>query len=221
MFKLHHLITIVMVYFIASITSITSTQAQNAKPKPAASGFALSVGQLSPMGFGLVDDDHLNIGTRIGYRTGRLQPFMVLDFTRVSGEVTDSYIDYNIDGEEITIKDEDNFSANLLTIGAGLKYLLTEPKAKRVQSYLLGSVYTMIPTAESNGNDFQDELEDTFAFGLTGGFGAQYAFSGRFSAGLELGLSYATASAASKNSDDSASGSLLYLYQMLFLEFVL
>ena len=206
---------------ILFITSAFSGQVQAHDSKGPPSGFALSIGKLSPIGLGLVDEQHIDVGTRIGYRLGRMQAFLVLDYANISGELTDSYLDYDFETDrEITVKSEDSFSGSMLTVGAGLKFLLNKPKSKQVQSYLVGSVYTFIPSVEVDGEEIDDELEDSTAFGLTAGFGAQYAFNHHFSAGLELGVSYASASIASK-SDDEAGASLMQLYNMLFLEVVL
>ena len=207
-----------IVLFIIGIFS-NHVQAHDSKGAP--SGFAISVGQLSPIGLGIIDEQHIDVGTRIGYRVGRIQAFLVLDYANISGELTDS--DYGYDYEtdrEFTFKSKDSLSGSMLTVGAGLKYLLNEPKSRQVQSYLVGSVYTFIPSIEIDDEEITDELESSSAFGLTAGFGAQYAFSHHFSAGLELGLSYTSASIMSK-SEDEAGASLMQLYNMLFLEFVL
>ena len=203
------------------ITSALSDQAQAHNGKEPPSGFALSIGKLSPIGLGLVDEQHIDVGTRIGYRFGKMQAFLVLDYANISGELKDTYLDYDFDtDQEVTVTSEDSFSGSMLTVVAGLKFLLNEPKSKQVQSYLVGSVYTFIPSVELDGEEIDDELKDSTAFGLTAGFGAQYAFSHHFSAGLELGVSYASASIVSK-SDDEAGMSLMQLYNMLFLEVVL
>jgi hypothetical protein len=194
-------------------------QAHDSKGPP--SGFAISVGKLSPIGLGIIDEQHVDVGTRIGYRVGRVQAFLVLDYANISGELTDSYIDYDYETDrEITVKSKDSFSGSMFTVGAGLKYLLNAPKSGQVQSYLVGSAYTFIPSIEIDGEEVDEELENSSAFGLTAGFGAQYAFSHHFSAGLELGVSYTSASIVNKN-DDEAGASLTQLYNMLFLEFVL
>ena len=172
--------------------------------RPGVDGFALSAGQLSPVELGILDESHTQIGTRIGYRIGQMQPYLVLDYAR--GGLTESN------------GDEKSFSLSLLTVGLGLKYLLAAPKSQNVQAYFSGAVFTFIPTLELNDKPIDEISDNSTAFGVLAGFGGQYAVSPRFSTGLEIGLSYSNVSA--DFGDEVIDVDLMHLYHMFFLEFI-
>jgi hypothetical protein len=192
-------------------------------------GFALSAGNLSPINLGILDEGHSQMGTRIGYRFGRLQPFGFVDFARGSF-INESTFEEGDGADLIKDTNKDNSTLTLITAGAGLKYLLKDPKAKSAQPYVVGSVFTVIPMATANDIDIK-ELDKATSWGALAGFGTQYSFSKHFSAGIELGLSYFTAN-YTYTTDDSY-GTYLYrqtdqtglglwqLYHMLFVEIVL
>ena len=208
-----------MSVMITMMLGTLSSHAQETSKSKTPSGLTLSVGQLTPLGLGLLDDQHLNLGTRIGYRTGRMQPYLILDYARLGAEFEEDTYDYDdMTGEETVRWSKSTLSGSLLTVGAGLKYLLTEPKPKRVQTYLTGALFTFIPVVEINDETPDDSIEGS-AWGGSLAFGAQYAMHRRFSIGAELGVNYSSASLEIDR--EKASADLLYLYNMLFLEFIL
>lgn len=192
-------------------------------------GFAISAGNLSPVNIGILDEGHSQIGTRLGYRLGRLQPFGFLDFAKAS-LIDESTYEEGDGTDLIKNTNKDNINLTLITAGAGLKFLLNEPKAKTVQTYLVGSVFTVIPMASANDKAIK-ELDKATSWGGLAGFGTQYSFSKHFSAGIELGLSYFNAN-YEYITDDSYGGyiyrqtdaqgiGLWQIYHMLFVEMVL
>ena len=190
-----------------------------AKDKTSPTGFALSVGQLSSIGQSVELGETLlpNIGTRIGYRIGRLQPFLLIDYTNISNsrETSPPPFTSPYEGGNETLSRQQSMS--LITVGTGLKWLLNEPKSKSIQTYFLGSVYTIITTSELDMS--QVETADPTIIGGTSAFGMQYAFTHHFSAGLEVGMSYVSVS--TDNYTGKSNTDLIHLYDMLFLEFVL
>jgi hypothetical protein len=52
---------------------------------------------------------------------------------------------------------------------------------------LYGSLFTLLPTA-SGEEELEDILDDTWDFGFSGAFGAEYFFHRQFSVGGEFGL---------------------------------
>jgi hypothetical protein len=192
-------------------------------------GFAISAGNLSPVNIGVLDEGHSQIGTRLGYRLGRFQPFIFLDFAKAS-LIDESTSEEGYSADLVKDTSKDNIKLTLITAGAGLKFLINEPKANTVQTYLVGSVFTVIPMASANDQQIK-ELDKATSLGGLAGFGTQYSFSKHFSAGIELGLSYFTANYKYVN-DDSYGGylyrqtntqglALWQIYHMLFIEMVL
>ena len=194
------------------------------KSQDIARGYTLTLGKLSaaetdqasPFNGSLIDEEHIQTGLRLGYRMGRAQPFMVLDYGHVSSSSEDTYYD---EFDDETYTDRGSLSMHLLTVGAGLKYALSEPKTRAVQTYLVGSLFTFIPLVTEDGKRVDEINDDYFAFGLNAGFGAQYSFHPRFSAGAELGLKYARLSRSSEGYERVISSA--HLYHMFFMEFVL
>ena len=189
-------------------------------PSALADGVTLSLGKISPVDFGVGDEGHLQLGNRIGYRFGRLQPQLVLDYARLSVSEDYTYDDYDYDlNKDISVHKQNEATTGLLTIGAGLKYFLTETKAKTVQTSISGSLFTFIPLLSVNGEADEDLFKDSSAFGFNLAFGAQYAFHERFSLGMELGAAYSSVNL--NQSSSSYSASLFHIYHSMFLEFVL
>ena len=192
-------------------------------------GFALSAGNLSPVNVGILDEGHSQMGVRMGYRIGRLQPFGFVDFAR--GTLYDEVSYEEGEKNNVTKNTTDNdASLTLITAGAGLKFLLNEAKAKSAQAYLVGSVFTVIPMTKGNDLDLKI-LDKSSSLGALVGFGTQYSFSKHFSLGIELGLSYFNASYTNTNDDsystyiyrqtETVSASLWQIYHMIFMEIVL
>jgi hypothetical protein len=212
--------TLILVFaLIITIAPDIFDNTAQAKDKTPPTGFALSVGQLSSIGqSGELGEILLhNIGTRIGYRIGRIQPFLLIDYTNISNsnEISPPMSTSPYGGGNETLSRQQSMS--LFTVGTGLKWLLNEPKSKSIQTYLLGSVYTIIATSELDMP--QPEIADPTIIGGTSAFGMQYAFTRHFSAGLELGISYTNVfidKYTGKSNTD-----FIHLYDMLFLEFVL
>ena len=212
-------ITLLITILMSSSLLVSSAFAD--KKAAGVDGIAISVGQLSPVEFGVLDESHVQTGARIGYRFGRLQPYLILDYAQGNLEAKDTYLDYDFDTDmDVEVTSEDAIKASLLTVGLGLKYLLVEPKSGAVQTYLSGSVFTFIPTLEIDEKVIDEISDNSTAFGVLAGFGAQYSFHKRFSLGLELGLSYSNIK-ADFGDDDLLDVALTHSYQMFFLEFIL
>ena len=196
--------TVILFIIILMSTFILSSQALADKPEAGIDGITLSVGQLSPVEFGVFDESHIQTGTRIGYRFERLQPYLIFDYAQ----------------GDLEAQDTDSIRGSLFTVGLGLKYLLVEPKSDSVQTYVSGSIFTFIPALEIDGREIDEISDDSSVFGVNAGFGAQYSFHKRFSLGLELGLSYSSIKADFEN-DDLLDFALVHAYHMFFLEFIL
>ena len=192
------------------LTLLTFTSPILAEPNSNFDGIALSIGNLSPTDIGVIDAGHLQTGNRFGYRSGNLQPYLLLDYAQAQASSKRIYADY---------VSKDSIEGKLITIGVGVKHLLVKPKKDAVSTYLTGAIYTMIPDLVINDEKITEVSNDSSAFGLIAGFGTQYSFHKRFSVGVELGFSYTSVSAEIDRYDLAASG--LHLYQSLFFEFIL
>jgi hypothetical protein len=141
---------------------------------------------------------------RLGYRFGKVQPFVSL-----------TYLANN------SITDDDSKTENgqsTLTAHLGLKYLLKKPVKSKISPYLVGSFGTVVQNETRNGEDALKDIEQsTWIF--NGAFGAQYSFTRSFSVGSELGLRYHTFSQIPKDGKESFSTSFGVTGQ-IFLEYV-
>jgi hypothetical protein len=77
--------------------------------------------------------------------------------------------------------------ASVWVPSVALKGYLRRPAEKTVVPYLYGSIFTLVPTA-SGEEELEDILDDTWDFGFSGAFGAEYFFHRQFSVGGEFGL---------------------------------
>lgn len=147
-----------------------------------ADGFSFSVGK----GLAAVDVFHerldtttaSDLSTRMGYRWGANVPFLLLDYTRQS--VTDTSVEDCID-----CSDGDR-STSQLTVGVGAKHLF-DPTVGEASPYVMGAMYTGIPSAARAG-EVIGAVDEIWSLGGLAGFGAEYAFAKSFALGGELGL---------------------------------
>ena len=144
-----HISLLTLICTLAIIISTTHvTYAQNKQSKK--NGFTLTAGDLSPLGLGIFDEQHLQLGMRLGYRKGKLQPFIMADYARISGEINELDYEYdNFNDREIQTTRKNKASASLFTVGAGLKYLFSQPKAQTVTTHFTGAIFTFIPVVEA------------------------------------------------------------------------
>lgn len=165
------------------------------------------LGVIDAYGVGHLTD----LSTRVGFRSGRLVFFGLLDYANVSVETEEEYYDYVTDEVETETRETD-FSA--LTLGAGARFFLAHPEAGHAAPYVVGALFTVIPTAEDDDGD--DAAEDVSSLGAQAGFGAEYFVADSFSVGGELGLILFAA-----DNDDKQKASLTHLYSALQLSFYL
>jgi len=122
--------------------------------------------------------DFANIGTRVGYRAGRLFPFVTADYARYS-------IERDFDSRDFSTIASNGY---LLTLGAGARYLFGEPEADTVVPYAVGAGVTVIPSYSSTETT-DPEVHDATSLGFQAGGGADYYFGDSFSVGGEVGVS--------------------------------
>ncbi len=149
------------------------------------------------------DGPTIGIPVRLGYRIGKVQPFLQISYASNS-----SITDDNSKTEEINSR---------LNIGLGLKYLLKSPK-KGVLPYVVGSFATAVVGETKGGEDALKDVE-TSRWMFNGAFGAQYSFSKKFSIAAELGLLYSNYSMTPKGGKETAN-SILGLSNQIILEYV-
>jgi len=131
--------------------------------------FMLSVG--NGLGFaGMGKTPALDVGTRIGTRGKTNTFFGIVDYFRVAGEA---------DGDDMV-------SASLTTVGVGVRHGLRSTKPKRASPYLVGGVYTALPS--TNDDDLNDELKELKTMGAFAGVGGEYLFDTSFSISAEVGV---------------------------------
>lgn len=177
-----------------------------------ADGFTFSVGK----GLAAVNvfDDRLDattstdLSTRIGYRWGANVPFLVLDYARVG--VTDT----SAQPEDCIDCIDADRSTSLLTVGVGAKHLF-DPTVGEASPYVVGALYTGIPSAARGGKAI-GSVEDIWSLGGLAGFGAEYAVAESFALGGELGLNLFYVS----QTDDRAT-TYTQVYSVLTLNFYL
>lgn len=186
-----------------------------------ADGFSFSVGKgLAAVNLGADGVDGVGasgateLSTRLGYRRGDTTVFALVDYTRL-GITETTYVygdcfDSTCDDEK---KDIDS-SISLLMFGVGAKHLF-DPSVGAASPYIVGALYTGIPSAERDG-DSSDSIDDSWSLGGLAGFGAEYAFAKSFALGGELGLNYFYASL-----DDDPTVSYTQFYSAMTLNFYL
>jgi hypothetical protein len=149
-----------------------------------ADGFSFSVGK----GLAAVDVFHerldttaaSDLSTRIGYRWGANVPFLLLDYT--SQSVTDT----STDAEDCIDCSGADRSTSVLTVGVGAKHLF-DPKVGEASPYVMGAMYTGIPSADYAG-EIIGAVDEIWSLGGLAAFGAEYAFAKSFALGGEVGL---------------------------------
>jgi hypothetical protein len=131
--------------------------------------FMLSVG--NGLGFaGMAKTPAVDVGTRIGVRRETNTFFGIVDYFRVAGEV---------DGD-------DSVSVSLTTVGVGVRHDLRSAKPREASPYLVGGVYTALPS--TSDNDLNNELDELKTMGAFAGVGGEYLFDTSFSISAEVGV---------------------------------
>lgn len=131
--------------------------------------FMLSVG--NGLGFaGMAKTPAVDVGTRIGMRGKTDTFFGIVDYFRVAGEA---------DGE-------DSISASLTTVGVGVRHALRSTRPKEASPYLVGGVYTALPS--TSDDDIKKELKELKTMGAFVGVGGEYLFATSFSISAEVGV---------------------------------
>lgn len=131
--------------------------------------FMLSVG--NGLGFaGMEKTPAMDVGTRIGMRSKANTFFGIVDYFRVAGEA---------DGD-------DRVSVSLTTVGVGIRHALRSTKPKKASPYLVGAVYTALPS--TSDDDVNEELTDLKTMGAFAGIGGEYLFDQTFSISAEVGV---------------------------------
>ena len=97
-----------------------------------------------------------------------------------------------------------------------VKGYLARPAASTVAPYLYAAIFTMVPSA-SGDTGLDDVLDDTWNFGGSVAFGAEYFFHRQFSVGGEFGLNLLFG--GYEEGGDEYSGDLEATYAALTLNF--
>lgn len=147
-----------------------------------------------------------NIGTRIGYRFGRIHPFVTGDYARYSTRTEYETRDFSDVGA----------TGALLTLGIGSRYLFGEPEADRAVPYVVGTGLTVLPTFDAE-DQVPKPVSESTAFGFLGGFGVDYFVGEAFSIGGEVGFNGIFASYTDATS--TWRGSVVQLYSGFELTF--
>lgn len=146
-------------------------------PDATAGDFAFSVGR----DIGAVDfvgaAAITNVGTRLGYQTGKFQVFGTADFVRFRLNTEYASPDF----------DDARRSGGLYTLGVGGRYFFGRHADRTAIPYVIASGYALVPSASSDAAGTAES--SAYGVGVMGGFGAEYFFAESFSIGGEIGVS--------------------------------
>ena len=204
-------------------------------PAPASDGVALSIGRgmslvhwgpLSKLNSEFRENPALDApeaNLRLGYRMNNIVAFGTLAYDRQSRTAAKGHCIEEDAGFELGCKTWQavDFTASLLTLGAGARYLFAPPAANLTTAYAVAGLAVSIPGAAHTDPDKKESvdksMEGTVGFGFHLGGGAEYFVSEGFSLSGEAGLAFHTMGWQGGDQSQSA----LSIYSALFLNFYL